>query len=188
MPIENFFGDTFVAFSDIAGFKSMMKDGRRGPDALDTLYSSGYRVITEQPAGRPRVEGLFVSDCGILFVREDRDVFGRLESLLSAVEQLNRLCFERAVSLTTSVAWGMFSYHQRFEIPGIEKNPIYGNAYVAAYIDNQSDSPKMYPNECRIAKPNLPQEIAQSLGRREGRFGSRCREMDKYFYFEWMRR
>jgi hypothetical protein len=185
MPMRDFMGQTFVAFTDIAGFKSMMKDARRGPEALDALYSAGYRVIADQGSD-PRVEGLFVSDCGILFARE-MSCIEQFEALLRVIEQLNRLCFERAVSLTTSVAWGDFSYHGRVEIPGIEKNPIYGNAYVAAFIDNESESPKMYANECRIARQNLPPKIGDLLEARRGPIDSRCRAIDRHFYFEWMR-
>ena len=187
MPIPEFNGQTFVAFSDIAGFKSMMNDGRRGLEALNILYTSGYKVISEQQESRPRVEGLFVSDCGILFVREGDSTVTRLESLLLAVEQLNRLCFEGAVSLTTSVAWGEFSYHQRLEVLGIEKNPIYGDAYVAAYIDNKSDLPKLYPNECRIAERTLPLEVKEMFDRHEGQVASRSRKFGGRYYFEWMR-
>src|SRR5437868_13054406 len=125
MPIADFSGHTFVAFTDIAGFKSMMSDGNRGAAALDTLYQSGFSVISHQPVDNIRVEGLFVSDCGVLFVRGHQETnVRRFEALLRAIETLNRSCFDRAVSLTTSIAWGEFSYHQRIEISGIEKNPV----------------------------------------------------------------
>ena len=189
MPIANFHGQTFVAFADIAGFKSMMTDGKRGPAALDALYQSGYHVISHQPGDGPRVEGLFVSDCGVLFVRGDQDPPARrLESLLNAIETLNRRCFEHAVSLTTAICWGEFSYHERIEIPGIEKNPIYGNAYVSAFIDNEATSPKLYPNECRVLKRDLPQDVLDLCTQRQGAIGSRIRDTQHHFYFEWMRR
>jgi hypothetical protein len=42
MPIRPFpQADTFVAFMDIAGFKSMMNDGQRAPLALDAFYNAG---------------------------------------------------------------------------------------------------------------------------------------------------
>jgi hypothetical protein len=187
MPIRNFDGDTFVAFADIAGFKSMMSDGTRGPAALDALYASGFAVLSRDHDTEPWVEGLFVSDCGILFVhRHQAAPVASLEVLLSAVEDLNRRCFERAVSLTTAVAWGGFSYHDRIEIPGIEKNPIYGNAYVSAFTDNEG-TPKLYPNECRILKRGLPQEVSAFCTHRTGQIASRIREAENHFYFEWMR-
>ena len=95
MPIDDFSSDTFVAFTDIAGFKAMMHDGKRGAVALDVLYSEGYKIIGKQPECGCRVEGFFVSDCGVLFVREFESAAGRLEALLNAVERLNRACFER---------------------------------------------------------------------------------------------
>jgi hypothetical protein len=187
MPIQNFAGQTFVAFTDIAGFKARMKDERRGPEALDALYSWGYQIIANQPADRPRVEGLFVSDCGILFVREHPSAVTRLEALLLAVEQLNRRCFERAVILTTSVAWGEFSYHQRLEVLGIAKDPIYGHAYIAAYVDSENDSPKLYPTECRIVKRNLPDDVLGMFENHQGPIGARSRDSNQHYYFEWMR-
>ncbi|MDB6035562.1 MAG: hypothetical protein JWM16_5900 [Verrucomicrobiales bacterium] len=48
MPISDFHGSTFVAFTDIAGFKAMMSDDNRAPAALDALYASGYHVISNQ--------------------------------------------------------------------------------------------------------------------------------------------
>ncbi len=187
MPINNFHGHTFVAFADIAGFKAMMADGKRGAAALDALYRSGYSVILDQPPDRPRVEGLFVSDCGILFVRDNHSAAPRLEALLAVVESLNRRCFEEAVSLTTAIAWGEFSYHERIEIPGIEKNPVYGNAYVAAFLDNEAPSPKLYPNECRILKRELPPDALNLCMSQHNSSGGRMRDTADHFYFEWMR-
>lgn len=187
MPIGNFHGQTFVAYADIAGFKAMMADGNRGAAALDAFYQSGYSVILHQASDGIRVEGLFVSDCGILFVSDPGPTALQLETLLTSIESLNRRCFERAVSLTTSVAWGEFSYHERIEIPGIEKNPVYGNAYVAAFLDNESPNPKLYSNECRILKRELPQDALNLCTSGMGLVGTRIREATDHFYFEWMR-
>ncbi|MEQ1935694.1 MAG: hypothetical protein ABL962_17700 [Fimbriimonadaceae bacterium] len=187
MAIDNFQGQTFIAYADIAGFKGMMSDGNRGPAALDALYQSGYQVISHQPAGSPRVEGLFVSDCGILFVRGNGPPAQRLEALLAAIESLNRRCFDHAVFLTTAIAWGEFSYHDRIEIPGIEKNPIYGNAYVAAFLDNEAAIPKLYPTDCRILKRDLLPDVVDLCTQRQGSIWSRMRNAQNHFYFDWMR-
>jgi hypothetical protein len=187
MPIANFAGQTFLAFADIAGFKAMMNDNNRGAAALDTLYQSGFSVISHQHVSPISVEGIFVSDCGVLFVRGDEDMHTQLfETLLKAVETLNRRCFERAVLLTTAIAWGEFSYHQRIEIPGIEKNPVYGNAYVSAFRDHEGP-PRLYPNECRVLKRNLPENVLDLCSRKQGTIGSRMRDAQHHFYFEWMR-
>jgi len=42
MPIQHFQGDTFVAFMDISGFKSMMDEGQRALHALDAYYNAGF--------------------------------------------------------------------------------------------------------------------------------------------------
>ena len=65
MAISNFSGETFVAYLDISGFKELMKDDR-AVDAMDQFYQAGYeyRNIFQN------VEGFFISDCGILYVRE----------------------------------------------------------------------------------------------------------------------
>jgi len=87
----------------------MMNDGNRGAAALDSFYQAGFSVISHQPVGEIKIEGVFVSDCGVLFVRgEENTNVRRFDALLAAVEALSRRCFERAVSLTTAIAWGEF--------------------------------------------------------------------------------
>jgi len=85
-------------------------DGRRAVQALGDFYSAGYRVVSNQSQNQIRVDGFFVSDCGILFVRRKRAENPRvregLEALLAVVEALHRSCSGRAVFLTTSIAWG----------------------------------------------------------------------------------
>jgi hypothetical protein len=190
MPIEDFQAQTFVAFTDIAGFTRMMRegDGRRAVQALDDFYSVGYSVAQGQSQNAIRVDGLFISDCGVLFVRgEAHPVRERFEALLAAAEAIHRRCSERAVFLTTSIAWEAFSYHQRIEIPGIEKNPIFGNAYVHAFADNDGGTPKIFPGECRIVREALPPEAQQYCDTRQGRYASRIRATPEHYYFEWTR-
>lgn len=187
MAIADFQGQTFVAFADISGFKAMMNDGTRGAAALDAFYQAGFSVISHQPSQNLRVEGLFVSDCGVLFVRGgDATNVRQFEALLVALEALNRRCFEHAVQLTTSIAWGEFSYHQRIEIPGIEKNPIFGNAYLSAFRDS-SATPRLFASECRVSKQNLPADVVDLCVHRDGLVGARIREAQHHFYFDWMR-
>ena len=75
-----------------------------------------------------------VSDCGILFVRDDNPSKPeKLRLLLDVVEKINRDLLEHNVMLTTSIAYGKFSYHSRIEFPGIEKNLFLGYAYIDAF-------------------------------------------------------
>jgi hypothetical protein len=94
------------------------------------------------------------------------------------VEQLNRRVLERDIMLTTSIARGRFSYHQRIEFEGIDKNLIYGNAYVSAFLDNESGTPRIQPGECRLVDQGLDSLQISSI--------PRLAKRGKHFYFYWM--
>jgi hypothetical protein len=193
MAVQPFpLADTFVAFMDIAGFKSMMGNGMRGVLALDAFYSAGFTVLKElrlRSDGSALVDGFFVSDCGVLFVRgQDQACLARLESLCRVIQQIHRRTFDEAVQLTTSIAWGEFSYDERIEFPGVGKSPLYGNAYVAAVSDNQTRSPKLYPSECRLIRQGLPPEVIVACRDMQGAIFKRMRSEGKHFYFDWMKR
>lgn len=173
MPISNFDGRTFVAFTDVSGFKEMMKDDKRAIRALDHFYTSGYSILRENPS----IHGVFISDCAVLFVNNRDAQDAQLRSLLPVIERLNRDLLEYDIMLTTSIAYGQFSYHQRLEFHGIEKNPVYGNAYLSAFFDNQSSQPRLQPGECRIVKDELENQLSGF---------DRLYDRGKYLYFYWM--
>lgn len=154
MAISNFHGQTFVAFLDISGFKELMRNDSNALEALRRLYQAGYNVLQIQNG----VEGFFVSDSGILFVRNGTEE-EKLDKILTAIKSINRQMLEYDYMLTTSIAYGTFSYQDKLEFEGIEKNPIYGNAYVKAFLDNEKGIPKLQPGQCRILNENLPFEI-----------------------------
>jgi hypothetical protein len=148
MAINNFNGQTFVAFLDISGFKEFMKEENKAVEVLDKFYRAGFDVLSRST----RVEGLFVSDCGILFIRHQDDINVQLQAILSTVKSLNENMLQHDVMLTTSIAYGDFFYQNRMEISGSGKNFIYGEAYVKAYFDNENGKPKIQPGECRLLK------------------------------------
>ena len=192
MPVPPFNGDTFVAFIDISGFKSMMKDGQRAVLALDAFYRSGYSVLNEYRHERPNqqsnVHGFFISDCAVLFVTDPQEsTVIRFEAICRILQQIHKRTFQNAVQLTTAIAWGPFDYHERIEFIGLNKDPIYGNAYVDAFIDNESGEPKLYPNECRLLRKGLPPDVEEFCLGRLGLIGRHIRETPTHFYFEWMR-
>lgn len=154
MPVQNYSGQTFVAFLDISGFKELMKDDRKALEALKRLYQSGYDALRDANG----VEGFFVSDSGILFVRTGT-IHQRLVKILAVIKQINRQMLRRDYMLTTSIAYGHFDYHDKLEFDGIEKNPIYGYAYVQAFLDNETGSPRIQPGQCRLVVRNLPNDI-----------------------------
>lgn len=191
MPISNFNGETFVAFVDISGFKQLMKDEKRAWRALDRFYSYGYEVIKrDRQQNNIYVDGIFVSDSGILFVRNCNNIIECLKAVLMVVKELNRRMLDNDFMLTTSIAYGHFKYQERIEFEGIEKNPIYGNAYVSAFLDNETGKPGIQPGQCRIVKQNLPNELIQSIEDSNNN-GILCmvkkRDNDKeHYYFYWI--
>lgn len=151
MPIADFNGKTFVAFTDISGFKELMKNDVTALETIKYFYQTGYDVLRNSD----NVEGFFVSDCGILFSR-DGDDQTKLLSILDAVKKINKSMIEKNYMLTTSIAFGFFDYQGKIEFQGIEKNAIYGDAYVQSFLDNEMGKPKIQPGQCRLIKHNLP--------------------------------
>lgn len=160
--MDDFRGSAFVAFVDISGFKNMMnEDENKALKALDLFYKAGYNKLQQIKDKPTRVEGVFVSDCGVLFTRKESDncVVNELKILLDVVGNLNKRLVLEGFLLTTSIAYGEFKYENRNGLDVMTKNAIYGNAYVKAFMDNESRNPKLLPGQCRIIKANLP-EIA----------------------------
>ena len=193
MPINNYDGDTFVAFLDISGFKELMRDEKKAWKALDRLYQYGYEILRNQN-NECRVEGIFISDSGVLFVRRNNRIIPKISdgliSLLMILKRINERMRGNDFMLTTSIAYGEFRYQERIEFRGIEKNPIYGNAYISAFLDNENGKPKIQPGQCRIVEENLPSDITRSIEQSQNNdiFGMiRKREGDnKHYYYYWM--
>lgn len=150
MPLTPYDEKTFVAFTDISGFKEMMRSGDRAARAINLFYKAGYTALDQEQ----NVNGLFVSDCAILYSLTG-SLDARLDSLLRMLKSINRALLQDRVMLTSSIAWGHFSYHDRIDFPGIDKQPIFGNGYLAAFLDNEVGSPRIQPGQCRIVKKGL---------------------------------
>ena len=71
---------------DISGFKELMKNEDQAYDALDKFYRCGYSVLRRHK----KVKGLFISDCGLLFVDDFGDSKNRLRSLLVVIREINK--------------------------------------------------------------------------------------------------
>ncbi|MDH4451985.1 MAG: hypothetical protein QE570_02255 [Verrucomicrobiota bacterium] len=186
MPINNFSGSTFVAFADIAGFQKRMNKPNSAMEALHHFYSHGYNIIRSQQQDAPeRVEGLFISDCAVLFVRHDHaNIRAQLRAILSVVQSINRELLQHDLMLFTAIAHGRFDYSQRQEFTGIEKNLILGEPYLEAYIDQSSGSPKLNPGQCRILHKNIPQDMLPLSS--DDEYFHRIRHGCDRSYFYWM--
>jgi hypothetical protein len=197
MRIDNFGpGNTFVAFIDISGFKKLMKnDKKRAWKYLDLFYNEGYTSLMQQENTNLRVEGIFISDCGILFVRnesEERDNIKGLKMLLSIINNINKNLLRMDILLTTSIAYGEFEYRNKVELQGMIKNPLGGNAYLNAFEDTEA-KPKINPGECRIVAKDLPEELLNLIKNRHGlsdddplSFLKRRNNGKTHYYYYWM--
>lgn len=192
MP-ERFEGKTLVAFVDISGFKLMMKQGLDAKKIMKNFYNGGFNLLFDHNQMNPHVEGFFVSDCGILFVRRG-DPSDQIENLLLIVKKLNRKMLESGIMLTSSIAYGDFLYLNLQEHNHIEKSYFYGNGYLNAYLNAEIDEPKLEPGQCRITTKGLKSTYIECF--EVHRFclkrGSLNLETidkqfdDKYFYYYWM--
>lgn len=169
--LNNFSGQTFVAFIDICGFKAMMSEENKASIALDKFYQIGYE---ELQACRD-INGIFISDCGILYVTRDTSKKEKLEILLRIVRSINLKMLEADYMLTTNIAYGDFSYQERIEFNGISKNLMMGNAYVKAFLDSQA-KPKIDVGECRILKEDIEEDFFEN---------PHLCPRGKYFYYYW---
>lgn len=165
-----------------------MKKDEDAWKALDKLYQYGFEILRSQN-NNYRVEGIFISDSGVLFVRQNNinntSVSECLKTLLTKIKIINERMRVHDLMITTSVAYGSFKYQERIEFPGINKNPIYGDAYLSAFLDNEKGKPKIQPGQCRIVKENLPFGI--DIENNNDEILKMVREKDgKHYYFYWM--
>ncbi len=192
MPIDNYDADTFVAFLDISGFKDLMQRNE-GWEALDIFYREGYHSILHQlQIQNNKVEGIFISDCGVLFVRNidaNNDYSSQLNVLLRTIKTINISMLANNYMLTASIAYGHFKYQNRLNLDGMDKNALYGNAYLSAFLDNEIGIPRIQPGQCRIVERGLPNDIKELIHSSEvepfSLIKSRMRD-NKHFYYYWM--
>jgi hypothetical protein len=133
VPINNFDGETYVAFSDLNGFKEMMQNHGKAAKALDKLYKTVYELKNQSTYSN--IQTLAISDCAISFI-SNTDNRAQLALMLNFLKGLHLEMIRTDYLITTSVAYGSFSYHERIEIKGLEKNMLYGDAYLKAYLNN----------------------------------------------------
>ena len=174
MP-EDFRGDTFVAFIDISGFKKLEEP----MIALSYFYKQGYEALKAKNS----LNGIFISDCGIIYVNMDgiSKEKGLIE-LLNAVKEINEKALEKDLMLTTSIAHGYFAHVNKNTFTRIEKNLFEGSAYIKAYQDNDMGDPKIKPGQCRLISDGL-----KGLSLKGGLLDLLHEEKNQnHHYFYWM--
>jgi hypothetical protein len=91
--------------------------------------------------------------------------------------------------LVSSIAYGKFKYQNRFEIQNIEKNAIYGDAYVDVVKDIEGNYRHIEPGECRLIAKNLPSDLKEIIENQSGdmfNLVKKKKNQNKYYYFYWM--
>lgn len=183
MSLKDFEGYTFIAYMDISGFKAAMNEGN-GINVLDKFYSSSYRILRNYR----EISSFLISDCGLLYLDQHNN-FNGFETLLKAIKEINIKMHEQRIMLTTSISYGYFKYENRLEYEGMNKNPIYGEAYVNAYMDNEHEKPKIRPGQCRIIEEGLPFNIDNMAINSENnifKYIKRKKRDKTHYYFYWM--
>jgi len=199
MSLNNFDGDTFVAFIDISGFSKMMiESDEKAINALNLFYQVGFDTIKKFRSESKFIDGLFISDSGIIYYNKSKEKLyqnltnvDRLLILLSSLEEIHKSMLLKRYLINSSVSYGYVRFTKKIETSGISKNPIYGKAYVSAYRDNESGHPKINPGECRILIDSLPKDIKNFLENENenifkiNRISKKANDKN-HLYFYWM--
>ena len=177
MPTPNlhFDGNTYVAFSDLSGFKIMLEDVRRAAEALDSLYTITYELF-----GNDRVvKGVAFSDCVVSWIDRGNGQGNavHLNRLLCHLKALHRRMLRKGYLITSTVAWGEVRYQDRIRLPNFDKQMFYGQQYVRAYLANSKVEPGaivLLADGCEV-NPRENAEIGKLL--------RKCKEPDGWEYF-----
>jgi hypothetical protein len=133
MSLNNFSGETYVAFSDLNGFKEMTRNLDTAGKALDKLYQTVYELKSKHEFSN--LQTLAVSDCTITFASNTHNI-AELPTMLRFLKELHSEMIKADYLITSSVAYGPFSYQERIVLTGLDKNMLYGDAYLKAYLNN----------------------------------------------------
>ena len=131
-PSLSFNGRTYVAYSDLCGFKKMMENRKEAYEALNHLFNSVYELLRD----RQLIKGLAVSDCVISWATDER-----LQSIVDFVDAFHKKMIHRRYLMRTTIAYGQFEFQDRIKLANLDKQMIWGGAYLAAYLGNDKVSP-----------------------------------------------
>ena len=129
--MNDFDGQTWVAFSDLCGLKAMYEeDAEKAAQALNKFYNTVYDLQYSNNS----INSIVVSDCSVCWI--DRpDCTAGLSMLLEKLKSLHQRMLPDHL-IRTTIAYGHFKYEGRLEMPQIQKNMIIGGAYLDAYANN----------------------------------------------------
>ena len=123
---------TYVAYSDLCGFKKMMENREGAYEALNCLFSSTCELLRT----RLSVKGLAVSDCVIAWANDKE-----LLSIVDFARALHKKMIRKRYLMRTTIAYGQFEFQDRIKLANLDKQMIWGGAYLAAYLGNGNAKP-----------------------------------------------
>ena len=149
---------------DISGFKKFMQDNK-GLNVLNKFMDDAYQEL----GTTENFDGIFFSDSGVVFYPQDisknndKVIFRVLNELLKFIKRLNTRYMTPSskwedVSFLTKccVAFGEFKFQNKEEHTHILKGPVYGRAFIKAYLSIEKKIPHgMEIGEVRILYYNL---------------------------------
>ncbi len=139
MP-EDFNSKTYVAFSDLCGFKQMMNENRKkAVKALDCLYESVYDIQNDRARLlRTHVDAIAVSDCIVSWATDEQ-----LDTIVAFLRWFHSRMIKDGYLLRTTIAYDAFCYQRRLQLRNLQKAYIEGGAYISAYLGNDKAEPGM---------------------------------------------
>ncbi len=139
MP-HGFDGDTYVAFSDLSGFKKMQnRDRNRANRVLEQLFQTTRRALDNQNRLLEiDVDAIGISDCIVSWAND-----GKLNTLMWFLEPLHRQAIKKRYLLSTTIAYGDFRCHRLPGLSNLEVTFMAGKAYTLAYSENARAEPGM---------------------------------------------
>lgn len=193
--LNPFRGKTYVAFIDISGFKQYI-DENRAEEVIGSFYQYGADAINNIESDN-QIGGIFVSDCGILYVKSLPITFSSFSTILNVIKKINISMISNDHLTTCSIAYGDFNYQPRVSSESYRKNALYGKGYVNAFSDNEYGVPKIKPGNCRILVSGLPFSTQRTEGTAEHFYIPNFDTLfynlpliksrdEKYLYYYWM--
>ena len=165
MPLQHFDGQTWVAFSDLCGTKAMYLED---PDTASTALSRFYNTVYSLHDRCSSISAFAVSDCAVSWVHsggcrgnEAEVPAETLESLLQRLQCLHRKLIDAGHLVSSTVAYGHFTYEARQERIHLRKGMMIGSAYLDAYGHNAS----LRPGAIGIVKAPPPHTCGECAGR-----------------------
>ncbi|MGA2308230.1 MAG: hypothetical protein ABSG57_01615 [Candidatus Bathyarchaeia archaeon] len=198
MSIESFRGDTFVAFLDICGFKSMMKNYAKAGRALDRFFRVVNEEVASSESRTQKISCIAVSDSAVAFVGcndSEREPSGRMQVMLDAQRLNSLLVFAKNVAremiqdriaISGSIVYGPLEFQKRIGGPGMVKAMFLGKAYLEAYDDVEDGRPPLRLGQIRIKPKKKVEEVLAYAHSNNLPELSLISPQNGGYYFYWM--